>query len=102
MAIDLTDANYVETIESTEGVSVVQFTASWCGPCRMLAPRLESLAESEGFTYYKVDIDENSELAREFRIMSIPTVKYYKNGNEFDKTVGVLSDEQIRTVLAGA
>lgn len=99
MATDLTEATYDGTIEGTEGVSIVQFTAPWCGPCRMIAPVLTEL-ESEGkITYYKVNVDENSELARRFQIMSIPTLQYYKDGKVWDTTIGLLRKADIEANL---
>lgn len=98
MATELTETTF-NTILDTEGVAVVQFTAPWCGPCRMIAPVLTEL-ESEGkLSYYKVNIDENSELARQFHIMSIPTLFYYKDGKHRETTVGMQRKKQIEEVL---
>lgn len=99
MAIDLTDATFHETIKNVEGVSVVQFTADWCMPCKMLAPRLEDFTQEHGINYFKVNVDESSELARDFRIMSLPTLRFYRNGDSFKTTVGVQSNAQLREIV---
>lgn len=87
------DSFYVETAK--DGKKVVQFTASWCGPCRFLSPRLDRLSQEHGFDYFKVDVDENTELARDFQIMSIPTVQVYENGRVQNTFVGVKSDKEL-------
>ena len=72
-------------------VAIVDFWASWCGPCRMLAPTIEKLGEEfEGKAVVgKVDVDENQNLAGKFGVMSIPTVIVFKNGKEIARKVGV-------------
>ena len=70
---------------------VVDFYASWCGPCKMLAPILDSVAEeTSGVAFFRVDVDQAPDLARRYGVMSIPTLVYLKNGEEFARTVGVL------------
>lgn len=70
---------------------LVDFWASWCGPCKMLAPTVDKLAEKyDGKVIVgKVDVDEEQELARQFGVMSIPTVVLFKDGKEVQRTVGV-------------
>ena len=74
---------------------LVDFWASWCGPCKMLAPTVDKLAEKyDGKVIVgKVDVDEEQELARQFGVMSIPTVVFLKNGKEVDRKVGVMPPE---------
>lgn len=69
---------------------VVDFWATWCGPCRMLAPVMEQISEefSDKATFVKIDVDENPDLAREYSIMSIPCVMVFKNGELAGKNVG--------------
>ena len=71
------------------------FWASWCGPCKMLSPVIDSLAQQfEGKVLVgKVNVDEEPELARQFGVMSIPTVVFLKNGKEVDRKVGVMPPE---------
>lgn len=98
MAIDLTEDSFY-AVTAQPGKKVVQFTALWCGPCKMLTPRLESLAEQHGFDYYKVNVDDNSQLARDFRIMSIPTVQVYVDGRLQNTFTGVKSEEVLKDEL---
>ena len=74
-----------------QGSPLVDFWASWCGPCKMLAPTVDKLAEKyDGKVIVgKVDVDEEQELARQFGVMSIPTVVLFKDGKEVQRTVGV-------------
>lgn len=99
MAKELTEETFADTIANTEGISVVQYSAVWCGPCRMLTPRLTDLAKNLNLTYFKVDVDKNPELAKEFTIMSIPTLQWYKNGRLADTTVGVKSYGELRKIV---
>lgn len=76
---------------------LVDFFATWCGPCKMLAPVLESVSESyEGkVKFVKIDVDEAGDIARDYSIMSIPTLIIFKNGEEAGKTVGALGAEEL-------
>ncbi|AGF58959.1 MULTISPECIES: thioredoxin [Clostridium] len=87
--------------EIESGVTVVDFFATWCGPCKMLAPVLEQLAtEMEGKAkFIKVDIDQSSDLANEFKILSVPTMMIFKNGEKIDQLVGFLPKEKIQEVI---
>ena len=76
---------------------VVDFYADWCGPCKMMSPIIDSIAEEnlENVQVGKVNCDENGELAQKFGIMSIPTILIFKNGNLVKSFVGVTSKEEI-------
>ena len=82
-------------------LAMVDFWADWCGPCKMLSPVIESLADQyEGKVLVgKVNVDEEPELARRFGVMSIPTVVFLKNGQEFDRKVGVMPPQAFTGVL---
>ena len=90
MAVEhLTENNFEEKIAS--GVVLVDFFATWCGPCRMLSPVIEEISdESDGFyAVYKVDIDECEDIAMDFGIMSVPTLIVFKDGAEAERMIGV-------------
>ena len=71
---------------------IVDFYADWCGPCRMLTPILE---EIEGINIYKINVDENSDLAIQYGIMSIPCLISFKDGKEYKKSIGLVEKEKI-------
>jgi len=98
--INITSENY-ESILKSETPVVVDFWATWCGPCRMVGPVIESLAEEyEGKTSVcKLNVDENPDLATEYKIMSIPTVMIMKNGEIVDKAVGVRTKEEYQNMI---
>ncbi len=91
--IELTADNFEATL--AEGVSLVDFWAPWCGPCRMVAPVIEELAEDyDGKAKVcKVNTDEEQEIAVKFGIRSIPTVMFFKNGELVDQMVGAASKQ---------
>lgn len=93
MAFELTDANFKENVLDNEGISVVDFWAEWCGPCRMVGPIIEEIANDyEGKALVgKVDVDSNPEISYKYGIRSIPTILFLKNGEVVDKQVGAAS-----------
>ena len=77
--------------EVKDGVVIVDFFADWCGPCKMLAPVLEDVQEEmKNVKIVKVDIDENPNVASEYKVKNIPTIKVFKNGEEITTNVGFL------------
>lgn len=88
MSIEVTELNFKDEVDTT-GPVLVDFWAAWCGPCRMLAPTLEQIEEETGLKIVKVNIDEESELARAFQIMSIPTMILFDDGAPVKTIVGV-------------
>ncbi len=96
--MELTAATFEN--ETASGVTVVDFWASWCGPCRMLSPIVEELAgEMTGVKFAKVNVDEEPGLASAFRISSIPTLVFMKDGQAVGQTVGVQPKENLRAVI---
>ena len=91
--VELTAANFEATV--AEGVTMVDFWAPWCGPCRMIAPVVEELAEAfEGkATIAKVNTDEEQDIAVKYGIRSIPTIMFFKNGEMVDQMVGAASKQ---------
>ncbi len=90
MALELTDANFAEKVINNEGVSVVDFWATWCGPCRMIAPIIEDLSKEYGdkVVIGKLDVDSNPDVSFKFGIRNIPTILIFKNGEIVEKHVG--------------
>lgn len=100
MEYNITDATFKEEIK--EGLVLVDFWATWCGPCRMQAPILDQLEQEydeEEFRIAKMDVDENPETPQQFGIMSIPTLMLKKDGQVVEKAVGVHSKEQLRQMI---
>lgn len=95
----VTDATFEE--ETKSGVTLTDFWAEWCGPCKMQSPVIEQMSEDSDGTveYLKMDVDENPETARQFGIMSIPTLLVQKDGEVVDTLIGYHSQEQIEQVL---
>lgn len=88
-----------EVIQSDKPV-ILDFFAVWCGPCKMIAPILEEIAEeNENIKICKVDVDQDPELANRFQIFSIPTLIVFQNGNILEKAVGARSKRQILEML---
>ena len=88
-----------EVLQSTKPV-IVDFFATWCGPCKMLGPVLEETAdETQDIKIVKVDIDENMDLAQQFGIMSVPTLMLFKDGEEYGREIGLKSKEQLKEII---
>ena len=83
-----------------EGRVLVDFYADWCGPCRMLSPVVDEIAEEGGdFVVAKVNVDNEPNIANEYSISAIPTLLVFKNGEVVNKSVGVISKEEILNLL---
>ena len=91
MAIIATNTSFDSLLEG-EKLVIVDFWATWCGPCRMLSPLLDEVEEemSDKITVVKVNVDDADEIAMRYRIMSIPTLLFFKGGQVVDKTVGAM------------
>ena len=96
MAKIINSQEFDNTIES--GVVVVDFFATWCGPCKMLSPVIDELSgELENVNFVKVDIDQSMDLAQKFKIVSVPPLKVFKNGEEVDTLMGFMPKEVLKS-----
>ncbi|CEN24452.1 thioredoxin [[Clostridium] sordellii] len=98
MAKIVNTGNFRGAVEEDKGVVVVDFFATWCGPCKMLAPVFESVSEElSNAKFVKVDIDESLELAQKFGISTVPTMMIFKDGKVVDKLVGFMPKESLKS-----
>lgn len=97
MAEHLTADNFNEKVIEAKGTVLVDFFATWCGPCRMIAGAVEQLAsEYEGkAAVYKLDVDEAQDIAMQYKVMSIPTLIFFKDGKESERIVGAVSQIEL-------
>ncbi|WDA54439.1 MAG: thioredoxin [Spiroplasma endosymbiont of Drosophila atripex] len=93
----------VEQLLQSKKITVIDFSAEWCGPCKMLGPRFENVANDEkhkNINFIKVDVDKAKELAKEYEIQSIPTLIYFnKEGKEVKKTFGLVSEKDMTNII---
>ena len=99
--ITLTKNNFDNEVLNYEGKVLVDFWASWCGPCKMIAPVVEEIAnEFEGkLKVGKVNVDEEAELSISYQVMSIPTILIFENGKLIDKAIGYRGKEELIQLL---
>lgn len=92
--------DFEKEVTKSERPVLVDFYATWCGPCKMLSPILEEIADTEKqVKILKVDIDENMELAQQFGIMSVPTLLMFKDGEEYGREIGLKSKPDLEAIL---
>lgn len=95
-ALNINKNNFVEEVMNSEKPVLVDFWASWCGPCRMVVPIVEQIAEEyPEYKVVKINVDEEPELAAQFGVMSIPSLMIVKNGEVVNKSVGAKNKKQI-------
>lgn len=99
--LTFTDSNFKQEVLNAKGLIMVDFFAVWCGPCNIMAPAVERLAESyKGKVKIgKLDVDENNETSSQYEIQSIPTIIFFKDGKLVDKLVGFQSEEALKKKL---
>lgn len=92
----VTDATFEEEVLKADKPVLVDFWATWCGPCQMLGPIVEEVAGmTDDVKVCKVDVDENQASAMQYQVMSIPTLVLFKNGVEADRSVGLISKQEL-------
>lgn len=101
MAFEFTDKNFQDTALADNAVAVVDFWAEWCGPCRLIGPVIDELASDyEGrATIGKVNVDENPEISMKYKVRSIPTILFIKDGEVVDKHVGTATKAALEEKL---
>lgn len=96
--LEVTDQNWADEVDGNEGLTMVDFWAVWCGPCRMVAPIVEELAgeyQEKGLKVGKLDVDSNPEITVRFGVRSIPSILFFKGGELVDKVVGAVPRQQL-------
>ena len=100
MEVNINKDNWEQEVEKYNDLVIVDFYGTWCMPCKMLAPIVEKVAKDKNIKLAKVDIDENDELIRKFRIMSVPTLKFFKDGREVDSLIGLVSENTLLDIIS--
>ena len=96
--VTITKENFENEVLKSDKPVLLDFWATWCGPCMRQGPIVEELGE-EGYAVGKLDVDQNMELAQQFRVMSIPTLIIFKNGAEAHRLVGLTDKEELKKLL---
>lgn len=101
MAKILNNSQFYNKVRTSDKLVVMDFFATWCGPCKMLTPIFESLSKemSDKVDFGKIDIDRSLEVAQEYNIVSVPTMIIFKNGKEVQRIVGFAPKEQIKSKI---
>ncbi len=101
MALEFTDSNFEETVVKSDKVVLVDFWAEWCGPCRMVGPVVDELADEykDKAVIGKVNVDNNPGISQQFGVRNIPTILFFKNGEVIDKQVGAVPKATLESKL---
>ena len=100
--IEVTSRNFEEEVIKSEKPVIIDFYATWCGPCKRLSPIIEEVArENENVKFVKIDIDNTEDIALEYQVKSIPTLLLIQNGEEKDRIVGIVDKNQILDFIEG-
>ncbi len=100
-AVVINEANFKDEVINSDIPVLVDFWASWCGPCKMLAPVIEQVADelSGSVKVCKVNVDDCPDLAAEYRVVSIPTLVVFENGSEKKRSVGLVSKSELKKMI---
>ena len=100
MIPNIYDTDFMKEVLNEEKLVLVDFSAIWCGPCKMVAPILEEIAyENDTVKIVKMDVDVSPFISRKYRINSIPNIKFFKNGRVVDEIIGFVPKRQIEEVI---
>ena len=98
--IEVNKDNFQKEVLESEKTVLVDFWADWCGPCRMLSPLVDQIAEEKiDIKVCKINVDDNHELAAQFKVMSIPTLIVFREGKEVNRSLGAVPKKQILALL---
>ena len=99
MATEFTDANFAKEVEQFQGVTMIDFWAPWCGPCKVQGPIVQTLAtefaSNPNLKIGKVNVDDNPIVGEKYQILSIPTIKFFKAGKVIDELIGLQSKDSL-------
>lgn len=95
------ETNFNETVLKNEGISVVDFWAPWCGPCKMFSPIFEKAKDNyKNINFYKLNVDNDiNNISKDFGVMSIPTIIAFKNGKEIKRNIGFMGQDDLNNFL---
>ncbi len=99
MVVEINTDNFVSEVVNNDGITVVDFFANWCGPCRKLSPILEEVEQelSSKVKFAKINTDENLEMAKKYQVSGLPTLLVFKNGEPAERMVGIMRKSSIIT-----
>lgn len=99
--LDVTTATWQQEVDNSKGLVMIDFWAVWCGPCRIVAPTVEELSKEYAgkVKVMKLNTDENPEIASKYKIMGIPTLMFFKDGQKVDQVVGAVPKPQLKAKL---
>lgn len=102
MIREIGGSNFIQEVINSESAVLVDFWAPWCGPCKMLGPVIEEIAEDMGdkVKFFKINVDQNPEIAQKYRIASIPNVMVFKGGEVVENMVGFRPKQEFVSALA--
>ncbi len=99
MEVNITNENFEKEVLEYNGTVIVDFYGTWCMPCKMMSPVLHKISDEQNVKLALVDIDENDELTKEYRVMAVPTIKVFKDGKEVSTFVGLTTEAKILEVI---
>lgn len=98
--VTITSDNFESEVLSSDKKVLVDLWAPWCGPCRMLSPIIDEVAESrDDVKFCKINVDDNGDLAKKYNVMSIPTLLVFQNGEVVNKSIGLISKEDVESLI---
>jgi thioredoxin 1 len=99
--VEITEQDFAGKVEQGKGLSVVDFTAEWCRPCKALAPVVEELASEYAgkVSFFKLDVDKNQPVAQRYMVRSVPTLIFFKDGKVVDSLIGALPKQKLVEVI---